>query len=88
MNIIKVNRPKTSEAIGFPKPIEVPEGSDAFYCLSAMIKLWEKDIQVLNILKKYYKLDGWSNGGTIEFWKMSNEELTVVNEFFNAKKEG
>ena len=39
----------------------------------------EKDLDVLNILKKYYKNNsGWSNGGIIEFWEMSGAELNKI----------
>ena len=39
-----------------------------------------KDLEVLELLKKYYKSDGWSNGGVIEFWKMSEEQLNKIKE--------
>lgn len=40
----------------------------------------KKKLEVLELLKKYYKSDGWSNGGVIEFWKMSNTELKEIKE--------
>lgn len=40
-----------------------------------------KDLEVLEILKKYYKSDGWSNGGMIEFWKMKGKELAKIREW-------
>lgn len=43
----------------------------------------QKDLEVLEILKKYYKSDGWSNGGVIKFWEMSEEELKKIKEWAN-----
>lgn len=41
----------------------------------------EKDLEVLDILKKYYKSNGWSNGGLIEFWGMTESQLKKVREW-------
>lgn len=40
----------------------------------------ERDLEVLEILKKYYISDGWSNGGVIKFWEMNNKELNKIKE--------
>lgn len=40
-----------------------------------------KDIEVLEILKKHYLGDGWSDGGVIEFWEMNEKELKKVKEW-------
>ena len=44
-------------------------------------KTISKDLEVLEILKKYYKSDGWSNGGVIEFWGMSDAQLKKIREW-------
>ena len=32
-------------------------------------------------MKKYYKNDGWSNGGVIQFWGMTESQLKKINEW-------
>ncbi len=44
-------------------------------------RLIKKDLEVLEILKKYYKSYGWSNGGIIEFWGMTKTQLKKVREW-------
>lgn len=46
----------------------------------------KKDIEVLEILRKYYISDGWSNGGVIEFWAMPEAQLKKVKEYFENGK--
>lgn len=43
----------------------------------------EKELKALEIIKKYSKNDGWSDGWCIEFWNMSEKEIKLVNEVFN-----
>lgn len=40
--------------------------------------LFEEQCEVLDILKKYAKNDGWSDGWTIEFWNMKPKEIDKV----------
>lgn len=40
-----------------------------------------EDLEVLEILKKYYKSDGWSNGGVIKFWEMTESQLKKIKEW-------
>ena len=54
-------------------------GSDILY--EQDIERIRKDLEVLEILKKYYVSDGWSNGGTIEFWEMSEKQLDKIAEW-------
>lgn len=49
-------------------------------------KTIKKDLEVLEILKKYYKSDGWSNGGLIEFWRMTKSQLKKVREWLDNEK--
>ena len=44
------------------------------------IKVIEKELEVLAIMKKYAVNDGWSNGWVIKFWEMNETELKKVNE--------
>lgn len=41
----------------------------------------EKDLEVLEIFKKYYKSDGWSNEAVIQFWRMSEAQLNKIKEW-------
>ena len=44
------------------------------------IKVIEKELEVLAIMKKYAVNDGWSNGWVIKFWEMNETELKKVNK--------
>lgn len=41
----------------------------------------QKDLEVLEILKKCCVGDGWSNGYSILFWEMNDNELKKVKEW-------
>ena len=56
---------------------------DAYHKTTPEFKIIEQDLEVLEILKKYYKSDGWSNGGVIEFWKMTESQLNKINKWLN-----
>ena len=46
----------------------------------------EKNKEILNILKKYAKNDGWSNGWVIEFWNMKPREIKKVCAWLEKDK--
>lgn len=39
-----------------------------------------KKAKAFEIMKKYAKNDGWSNGWVIKFWEMNETELKLLNE--------
>lgn len=47
--------------------------------------LFEEQCEVLDILKKYAKNDGWSDGWTIEFWNMKPREIDKVCKWLTKK---
>ena len=49
---------------------------------------WKECKDILDILKKYAKNDGWSDGWTIEFWNMKPRELNKVVKFFTREDKG
>ena len=48
-------------------------------------KQFEEQCEILDILKKYAKNDGWSDGWTIEFWNMKFSELNKVCKWLTNK---
>lgn len=46
----------------------------------------KRELEVLEIIKKHYKSDGWSNGGVIEFWAMPEAQLKKVKEYLENGK--
>lgn len=72
---------------GLYKLIEQIEFTDKdFYyeVKQALIKAQENE-EVLEILKKYAKNDGWSDGWTIEFWNMKPNEINKVCGWLNKE---
>ena len=58
--------------------------------LQSQVDFYERiiqDLEVLEILKKYYKNDAlWSNSAVIEFWGMPEEQLKKVKEGLDNDK--
>lgn len=46
-----------------------------------MLEKIEKDLEVLDILKKYIRAGQWSNEYTLLSWKMKSKELTKIKEW-------
>lgn len=46
-----------------------------------------KDLEVLEIMKKYISNDGWSNGYSIAFWHMKEKELKKIKEWLQNDKQ-
>ena len=67
------------------EPVKIEKTAHTFEVFEALDKAWKKDRGILNILKKYAKNDGWSDGWTIEFWNMKPRELNKVVKFFTQE---
>ena len=74
-----------NKTIVLPRKIKLSDNADTSECLIRILDAWKKDFEILDILKKYAKNDGWSDGWTIEFWNMKPREIKKVCKWLTKK---